>query len=228
MFGQVIVDQENSDYSSPDVPAYSPLKALSQNNDETMNKSSSDENTTDTLLMTKKRKLSKATWKRNVIKEKLNKGLSYTAISGHNVEAKEIKEPCSEKCFHKCIDKIPDENRRKIFDSFYQLGDKNKQWDFINRNVTSVDKLVTRTNSRRSCTKHYYLPVHRDPLLSPDRVRVCQKFFLNTLSINTSWIKTVDEKVCRTNAIISPDRRGSYIRVPSPNSVAQRKYTKAH
>jgi hypothetical protein len=43
------------------------------------------------------------------------------------VGAKEIKEPCSEKCFHKYIDKISDEKRRKIFDSFCQLGDKNKQ-----------------------------------------------------------------------------------------------------
>jgi hypothetical protein len=110
------------------------LKDLSQNNDETMNESSSEKNTTDTLLMTKKRKLSKETWKRNVSKENLNKGLPYTAISGHNVEAKVINEPCSEKCFHKCIEKKPDEKRKKIFDSFYQLGDNNKQWEFINRN----------------------------------------------------------------------------------------------
>jgi hypothetical protein len=83
------------------------------------------------LLMSKKRKPNPETWKRNVAKDLLNKGLAYNSTIGIEIPAKSMKEPCSLKCMQRCREKISEEQPQKIFNSFYKHGNKTRQWDGI-------------------------------------------------------------------------------------------------
>jgi hypothetical protein len=49
-------------------------------------------------LDVKKKKTEPKTWKRNVAKDQLNKGLAYNSTLGIEMPAKSMKEPCSLKC----------------------------------------------------------------------------------------------------------------------------------
>jgi hypothetical protein len=65
------------------------------------------ENNMEVLLMSKKkRKPNPETWKRNVAKDQLNKGLAYNSTLGIEMPAKSMKEPCSLKCMQRCREKI--------------------------------------------------------------------------------------------------------------------------
>lgn len=138
----------------------------------------------------KKRKACKENWVRNVRKSNKNKGLPYQTTSGQNIPAKQIGEPCNSNCIYECSAKFSTEKRESIFTSFYELGDKNKQWDFFNRHDISVAKKTYRPNSNRTCTKHYFLPQSNDPLLSP-----------STLANTHNWVETAEKKLRRTDAI---------------------------
>jgi hypothetical protein len=161
-------------------------------------------------LASKKRKKETQHWKRVVLKDRLNKGLEYISSKGQKIAAKTMKEPCGSSCRFKCSEKFTKEVRQNIFNSFYELGDKTRQWDFIARHVVTVDKKTTTVgSSRRTCSKNYFLTI-QEPLQSPRLVQVCQKLFFNTLVITAQWVRTAEAKLGRSPAIISPDKRGKF------------------
>jgi hypothetical protein len=91
-------------------------------------------------LASKKRKKETQYWKRVVLKDRLNKSLEYISSKGQKIAAKTMKEPCGSSCRFKCSEKFTKEVRQNIFNSFYELGDKTRQWDFIARHVVTVEK----------------------------------------------------------------------------------------
>jgi hypothetical protein len=125
------------------------------------------------LLMSKKRKPNPETRKRNVTKDQLNKGLAYNSTLGIEMPAKSKKEPCSLNCMQRCREKISEDQRQTIFNSFYEHGNKTRQWDYIARYVESWATVIRREHSKRMVTKNFFLSILLDPLGTPQKIRVC-------------------------------------------------------
>lgn len=158
------------------------------------------------------------TWRRNNIKSCRNQGREYVNWKGKKQDARKLKEPCKN-CRIKCPQKINDEERKRIFENYWSLGDINRQRDFIAKHVTVDKKVRTRrrkktdnqeeesdeqsgsSQSRRNFTNTYHFQKNGI------KIRVCKIFFLNTLSISAQVVKTV---ICKTGStgIVSEDRRG--------------------
>lgn len=100
------------------------------------------------------------------------------------------------------------------FKNYWGLKDATRQRDFIFRNVDFKRKATERRRdeddmsdydgSRRKLTFCYHLP----GLESSEKVKVCQTFFLNTLSISHQVVKTVAKKIQNSNTTVEPDMRG--------------------
>ena len=85
------------------------------------------------------------------------------------------------KCKFKCSDKIGHEMRKDIFESYYKLGNYERQRDYICQSVTSSGP-VRKSAGRKKESHQYYLTVHGT------RIRVCKQFFLKTLDIGERTI----------------------------------------
>ena len=189
---------------------------------------SSDTNEEDENVKKKSRKRQRLehTWKKNKIKSSRNCGKEYISWKGKKQPARQIKEPCNNKCRIKCVQKINEEERNILFKEYWELGDVNRQRDFIARYVTVNPKVRSRVrrskkigitaekddaadsdsydgneNSRRNLTFIYCLPK------DGNKVQICKTFFLNTLSISAQVVKTVFKKT-GTSGVVSEDRRG--------------------
>lgn len=167
----------------------------------------------------RKRKRNPITWRRNVIKASRNSGKEYKSWKDKLQPSRKIKDPCN--CRMKCNEKISEKERKSIFGHYWNLGDINRQRDFIS-------KLVQRKNKERTRIKRKNVniaPDRNEESPSPDqhsrrtftynysfikdkiKVPVCQIFFLNTLSISSQVVKTVFNKTGSTG-VVSEDRRG--------------------
>lgn len=58
-------------------------------------------------------------WKRNIIKEKRNRGEKYTNWRGNVIEERKIKKGCNN-CRRKCQDKFNLEEHTDIFSSYWR------------------------------------------------------------------------------------------------------------
>jgi hypothetical protein len=217
-------DRANTSVDTPNAsPKAGPSNAFCRSNDDELNESTSGEESVDSedmLLMCKKRKSDPKTWKRNLIKDRANKGLGYVNINNVQVRERAVKSPCKNTCKLKCADKITAEQRTQIFNSFYKNGLKTQQWDYILKNVVDLPKRNHRINSKRTVTKHYFLTVSScEATENQNRIRVCRTFFLNTLAVSKKTVETAQNKHARAEAIISPDQRGRYKRSFSPNTI---------
>ncbi|XP_045450125.1 uncharacterized protein LOC123658877 [Melitaea cinxia] len=96
---------------------------------------------------------------------------------------------------------------------FYKLGNRELQWQYISKYVTSesVKKLQIIRNNNRTQTISYYLP------LESDKVRVCKVFFLNTLQISEKTVYTAIEK--NGSDFDKMDNRGKHNNRPRKMSV---------
>lgn len=131
-----------------------------------------------------------------------------------------MKDSCLN-CRKNCSQKCTEEERKQIFERYWQLGDINRQRDFISKYVNFQEKQRCRQRpakkerldrsssleetenivSRRNFTFIYYLPK------AGLKTQVCKTFFLNTLNISAQTVNTVKNKIGATG-IISQDRRG--------------------
>jgi hypothetical protein len=68
--------------------------------------------------------------------------------------AKSMLELFSLKCMQRCREKISEEQRKKNFNSFYEHGNKTRQWDCIARYVESRATVMWREHSKRMVTKN--------------------------------------------------------------------------
>lgn len=151
--------------------------------------------------------------KRNRINQRImNKklraeGKGYLSRSLKRVEEKCVKPAC-ENCKFKCNEKIPEAKRSEIFQTYWKLGDLQRQREFIKNSMEKVvceyPRVALKKKRVRGENWAYFF------LLEGAKVRVCQSFFLNTLNITQTVIKTVRKKINPENGILEGEMRGKF------------------
>lgn len=156
--------------------------------------------------ITRKRLANPQNWKKNVNKEKIARGEEYVTFKGKTIKAHSLQRPCDECCRLKCSSKVTEEDRMKIFETFWKkLLNKQAKWLFLNSYVQQFHKQQSKQEkSRRANSRKYFLPVNES------RVQVCKVMFLATLDISDGQITTATKK-----GKGSPDKRGRNPRGPS-------------
>ncbi|CAH2100600.1 unnamed protein product [Euphydryas editha] len=160
----------------------------------------------------RKRRRNKKDWIANKSKTLKNSGQAYVGYhSKKQYPAKSVGSSC--KCKLKCGETFSFEIRNDIMRTFYKLGNRELQWQYIIKYVTSesVKKLQVIRNKNRTQTIRYYLP------LEDDKVRVCKVFFLNTLQISEQTVYTAIEK--NDSDLDKMDNRGKHNNRPHKMSV---------
>ena len=151
----------------------------------------------------RKRLRNEANWKQNVRKRARSKGEAYISRRAKNVKARERKMHRCGRCVNKCNDALPDEDREEIFHNYWQLGDRQRQRDFIASHVTAMKKHRTKPDSKRKSTLHYYFTANGK------RVKVCKAVFLTTLGIGEKTVYlTLDNRSGTGQAQL--DKRGHH------------------
>lgn len=154
----------------------------------------------------KKRLVHRENWvvvRRKTLK---NTGQRFVNKSGKVLEAKNIKDACSSKCRLKCRELISEEERRNIFEKFWALGDRSRQWDFVLKYTKKIPKrrqTTEVTKHNRQNTFVYYLPDK-----NKDIKKVCKTMFLNTIATSERLVTTAWKKF--DGVKIEKDKRGCY------------------
>lgn len=141
--------------------------------------------------LTRKRTRNKEEWIDVKSKTKFNFGEEHLNRSGKLKEAKQMGQPCKLTCRYKCVEKVSDEIRKKLFTDYWKLGDHSRQWDFIARYIKLSNKEVGPATSRRQFSRKYYFPIPNNN----NEVQVCRSMFLRTFSISEKVVHTVCSKL---------------------------------
>lgn len=157
----------------------------------------------------RKRKADPKTWRKTAAKICRNSGKHYVSSSKSrkNFDAKKIGKTCTNKCKLQCTMKIKEEDRQKIFDEFWKLGDLQRQRQFILFSMDSIKPKYQykRENSNRMCNNAFYF------LIGENKIRVCKTYFKGTLAITDRPIRTVlHKKLESISGMISTDLRGKH------------------
>lgn len=140
-------------------------------------------------------KLNTRKQKRNKTKDALNKelknsGEAYDGSRSKKMYAKKVlKASCN--CSKKCGEKITHEQREYIMQKYYELGDHERQWQYIVNHTVAEDVKqisVIRKRTRTQTVKYFFV-------LNSEKVQVCKTFFINTLSISHQTVYTALEKI---------------------------------
>ncbi|CAH1974168.1 unnamed protein product [Acanthoscelides obtectus] len=175
----------------------------------------------------RKRKSNKDAWLKNSAKRLRNSGQAYRSakqveqVDGAKKyvyvqrDEKKMGPPCNDKCRLKCFEKIGPEARNTLFKSYWEMGDLQRQRNFILSNMTPIQPKYRyeKADSCRRLNNAFYLGIGNE-----GRIRVCKYFFISTLGINSRVIRTVvmkQENVC--SGMLKVDLRGkhkSHVTVP--------------
>lgn len=121
---------------------------------------------------------------------------------------KSLKAPCTDKCKQKCVKKITESQRKQIFDSYWAMGDLQRQREFILRHLSVIEPRYSYKmhNSNRGKNNAFYFT------LNDERIRVCKIFFFKaTLDITDTTIRTVLKKKSNTScALLDLDNSGKH------------------
>lgn len=120
------------------------------------------------------RKRQRKEWKREERKRKRNCEKSYVTRKGKIIAEKRFSNlDC--KCRKHCFDKITEQDRKKIFESFWKIGTRSAQNAFICGLVKQVvpehHRPTTGNKNRRSSSNKFYLTV------DGTSKQVCKKYF---------------------------------------------------
>lgn len=156
----------------------------------------------------RKRKAEPLLWKRNQSKLLKNKGLSYTSMSKSKkiYDAKKMGPVCSSKCKSKCSTEFTFEERKLIFDKFWESGNLEIQRQFVHNHMKTVEpkyRYLREGTSRKNYNRAFYLTRNYE------KTRVCKLFFMNTLAISDTFIRTVIKKQSETGVHLT-DNRGKH------------------
>ena len=101
-------------------------------------------------------------------------------------------------CRSKCSTKIPEEERKELFEEYWHYRDISKQRQFITNSVSIIPKKRSqgKENTRVNTIKHKL-----------NEKFVCKTMFLNTFAISEKVARTAIDK-CDLNHIVEEDRRG--------------------
>ncbi|XP_073832635.1 uncharacterized protein [Musca autumnalis] len=160
------------------------------------------------------RKRKEELWKSNLLKKARNSGKAYFKRTPEIKVRSErkFKEPCTEMCKLQCTTKLTEEQRRHIFENFWNLGNLEKQRQYIANNTEPIQPKYryireNRKRKPRIMNNAFYFRIDG----GDKRVRVCKLFFKNTLDINDRNISTVLEKKHKVaDTILEEDKRGKH------------------
>ncbi|XP_034238082.1 uncharacterized protein LOC117643346 [Thrips palmi] len=157
----------------------------------------------------RKRSRNSALWKTNIRKTAANSGQEYVSARGKLVKARQMRLPCS--CKLDCVHRLSEEQRKKVFDTFWQLASHDRQWEFI-RNF-SVNKPTKGKDDqepkKRKCSRSYFFEV------DGETITVCKKMFMCTLDIWDGWIDSAYSHVNpQKGKVATPDKRGRHANHP--------------
>lgn len=115
-----------------------------------------------------------------------------------NEEEKKMGKPCDTACRLKCSQNFSIRKRLQIFKDFWELGDRNKQWEFLLQHTRKMHK---NRHTRevllhpRLFTFKYFLSSDRfNENNEPEKLNVCKTMFCNTLAVGDRPIKTAWRK----------------------------------
>ncbi|XP_031331858.1 uncharacterized protein LOC116162382 [Photinus pyralis] len=128
----------------------------------------------------------------------------YKSSTGKNKQKRKLGSGCNEKCAFKCRENLSTEERQRILTSFWQLGDITRQREFILRHITPIEPKYRypKPNSHRKKNNAYHFSV------ASKQIRVCKKFFNETLNISDMMIRTAIKKT--KNGVLKDDNRGKH------------------
>lgn len=155
--------------------------------------------------LTRKRLRNSDGWEKNIKKVKRNLGEEYTNAAKKKVEKREMRKPCNEKCRTRCKTKITEDQRRKIFETYWKLSSIDRQRSFIDSHISDISPTYKnkKPGSNRSKNIKYTLRVE-------DKIfQVCKTFFKNTLAINNRTIFTITKKKDK-QGFLTTDQRGRH------------------
>ena len=161
--------------------------------------------------------------KKNEIKEANDAGLPHKTAKGKEKPARQMGAGCSESCRRCANPRLSEEERKKIFQDFWKLQGNTSKWDYISRRVFASDPMTINTlpETARSSIKTYTFKV------GDESRRLCKTMFLQTLSINFSWVETALKKVNEKGSI-TQDKRGGHQNRPNRASDATRQSCRDH
>lgn len=127
-----------------------------------------------------------------------------------------MKDPCSAKCRKKCGEKLTNDARLKIFQTYYRLDSYERKRDFIHSNTEKIlKKWTTKENSKRQYTINFFLPT------SGGKTQICKTMFINTLGIRKGVVDIAMQNRREEN-ISAPDQRGKGPKKATPPETLQR------
>ncbi|CAB3235392.1 unnamed protein product [Arctia plantaginis] len=100
------------------------------------------ENLGSNTKLTRKRQRNASNWKSEVAKRLRNTGQSYISKTLKVIPTRKVGPPCGEKCRLKCSANVSEEERKNIFDEYYNMGNITKQRQYI-INSTKVCFLIS-------------------------------------------------------------------------------------
>ena len=119
----------------------------------------------------------------------------------------------------KCHLTINEEERRKIYDGFWEL-DYNQRKQFVAKHMQTFPlKSHTTNDSKRNNSRCYYL--------TSETVNVCKIMFLNTLGFKNDSILTTVANTTDYVGIVNQDMRGK-AKKPKAVSEDHKKFIKEH
>lgn len=132
------MSSESDENSVSSSDSYVPSTSSHSNSEESDPESVRNTGEGETKSKVKKRKsVNSNMWKRNVSKRMRTEGKEYTSSRGKLIKKKEIGNDCN--CRWKCFEKVSVDQRTKIFDSFYQIGSKTGQDEYLCGLITCFD-----------------------------------------------------------------------------------------
>ncbi|XP_030749213.1 uncharacterized protein LOC115877193 [Sitophilus oryzae] len=153
----------------------------------------------------RKRKKAMETWVTISSKKLRNSGKPYKSYkTKKEVKGMELKRACTESCKQKCSKNFTEDERKFIFNNYWQMGDLHRQREFIAASMIKVEPKYryVREGSNRKANNAFYFEK------KGKRVRVCKVFFMNTLDINHRVIRiVVNKKLDLSTSIVSEDLR---------------------
>lgn len=138
-------------------------------------------------------------------KKMRNTGKGYVTKKGKNIRARSFI--ALEACRMKCAENIPVEFRKRIFETYWGLGEYNQRVQFISRLIEIKNKktckLVTTRNSNRQYANKYYLKLNAENYI------ICKGCFLKTFNETPKFVQLVANRLKSEDGNISTTTRGN-------------------
>lgn len=173
--------------------------------------------------LTRKRKQIRTEWRSEKNKILKNSGKAYEGCnSKKKYPEKTIGSPCA--CKKGCSQKFSQSERQAIFDKYYSLADRERQWLYIGRCVQrqTIKRMTLDRKNNRTQTLNYFF--HNS---NNEKIPVCKKFFLKTLQIGEYVVYTAMEKVLKADEGLQ-DNRGRHNNRPNKMNTSTEATIKTH